>query len=58
MLIRIRGVGSYLKLDGKVVLWGHNLPTLVDIELTDLPIPGGAISHPAHPSPTPLRKYL
>ena len=57
MLIRIRGVGSYLKLDGKVVLWGHNLPTLVDIELTDLPIPGGAIAHPAQPSPTPLRKY-
>ena len=57
MLIRIRGVGSYPKLGGKVVLWGQNLPTLVDIELTDLTIPGGAIAHPAHPSPTPLRKY-
>ena len=50
----LRGVGSYLKLGGQVVMWGHNLPPLVDVGLTDLPKPWWAISHSAHPSPTPL----
>ena len=31
-----------------------NLPPLVDIVLTDLPKPGWAIAHLAHPSPTSL----
>ena len=49
-----RGVRSYLNLGGQVILSGHNLPPLVKIGLTNLPIPGWAIAHPAHPSPTPL----
>ena len=36
---------------------GDNLPPLVDIGLTDLPKPGWAIAHSAHPSPTLLPKY-
>ena len=50
----IRGVGSYLKLGGQVVLWGDNLPSLVGLGLTDLLKPEWAIAYPAHPSPTPL----
>ena len=55
-----RGIGSYRKLGGQVVMWraGHNLPPLVDIGLSDLPKPGWAIVHPAHPSPTPLSHVL
>ena len=44
------GVGSYLKLGGQVVMWGHNLPPLVKIGFTDLPKPW----YPTHPSPPPL----
>ena len=50
-------VGSYLKLVGQVVMWGHNLPPLVEIRLiglTDLPKSAWAIVHPARPSPTSL----
>jgi hypothetical protein len=45
-------VGSYLKLGGQLVLWGHNLPPLVEIGLTDLLKAWWAIAHPAHPSST------
>ena len=45
-------VGSYLKLDGQVVMREHNLPPLVEIGSTDLPKPGWAVARPAHPSPT------
>ena len=38
-----RGVGSYLKLGGQLVMWGYNLPPLVHIGLTDLLKPGWAI---------------
>ena len=30
-----RDIGSYLKLGGHVVMWGHDLPPLVEIELID-----------------------
>ena len=33
------------------------MPPLVEIELTDLPKPGWAITHPANPSPTSLQYY-
>ena len=46
---QFRGVTSYLKLGGRVVTCGHNLPPLVDIGLTDLPKPGWAMAHSAHP---------
>ena len=49
-----KGVGSYLKLGGQAVMWGAQSAPLVEIELTDLPKPGCAITHFAHPSPTPL----
>ena len=39
---------------GKQYYGGHNLPPLADIGSTDLPKPGWAIAHSAHPSPTPL----
>ena len=43
----ISDIGSYLKIGGQVVIWGHNLPPLVEIELTDLTTPGWAIAPPA-----------
>ena len=49
MSYRISDVGSYTKLGGQVVMWGHNLPPLVEIGLNDLPKPGWAIAHPSHP---------
>ena len=50
-LLKFSDVGSYLKLGGQVEMWGHNLPNLDEIGLTDLPKLGWAI---AHPSPTSL----
>ena len=49
-------VGTYLKLGGQVVMcvWGHYLPPLVEIGVTDLPKPGWATAHPAHQSTTSL----
>jgi hypothetical protein len=44
--------GSYLKLDGQVVMWEHNLPLLVEIGSTDLPKPEWAVARAAHPSST------
>ena len=35
-LLHSSDVGSYLKFGGQVVMWGHNLPPLVEIGLTDL----------------------
>ena len=49
-----RGVGSYIKLGGQVVMWGAQSAPLVDIGLTDLPKPGWVNAHSAHPSPMPL----
>ena len=49
-----RGVGSYLNLGGQLVMWGNNLPLLVDIGLTDLPKSGWLIARPIHLSPTSL----
>ena len=49
-----RGVGSYLKLGGQLVMWGYNLPPLVDLGLTDLPKSGWLIAHPIHLSPASL----
>ena len=46
-----RGVGSYLKLGGQLVMWGYNLPPLVDLGLTDLPKSRGAM---VPPDPTGL----
>jgi hypothetical protein len=44
-----------MKLGRQEVTWeGHNLHPLVDIGLTDLPKPGWAIAHSAHPFHTPL----
>ena len=50
-----RGVGSYLKLGGQVVIWGAKSAHMVKIGLTDLQKPGWAIAHPAHLSLTPLK---
>ena len=50
-----RDVGSYLKVDGQVVICGgHNLPPLDELGLTDLPKPGWTMAHYVHPSPTSL----
>ena len=49
-----RGVGSYLKLGGHLVMWEYNLSSLVDLGLTDLPKPGWLIARPIHLSPTSL----
>ena len=38
-----------------LVIWGHNFPPLVEIEINNLPEVRVAIAHPAHPSsPTSL----
>ena len=46
-------VESYLKMGGQLVMWWY-MPLVVGIVLEDLPNPGLAIAHPAHPSPTSL----
>ena len=48
-LILAVGVGSYPKLGRQVVMWGHNLPLLVDIGLTDLPKPRWVNNCPLFP---------
>ena len=55
IVVHTLGVGSYLKLGGQLVMWGHNLPPLFKIGLTDLPKHEWA--HPAPPVPTALN-YL
>ena len=50
-----RGVGSYLNLGGQLVMWGNNLPLLVDLGLTDLPKPGWLIARSIHVPPTSLK---
>ena len=52
--VRFRDVGSYQKLGGQVVMWGHNLPPLVNKGLRDLQKPARAIVLTTHPSPTSL----
>ena len=37
-----------------VVMWGHNLPSLLEIGLTDVPKSGGAMAPPAPPGTTGL----
>ena len=57
-LLHSSDVGSYLKFGGQVVMWGHNLPPLVEIGLTDLPKRGWAIAHPVQPFSTFLIPYM
>ena len=56
--ISYRGVGRYLKLGGKAVIWGAQSVLYIEIGLTDLPKPGWAIAHSAQPSPTPLSLFF
>ena len=55
--LSVRGVGSYLKLGGQVVMWGAQSVPSGKVGLTDLPKPGWEIAQSAHPSPTPLLSY-
>ena len=49
------GPSEGLKIRGVPVLFGgHNLPPLVEIELTDLTKYGGDMTNPALPETTPL----
>ena len=49
-----RAVGRSENLGVPVVMWGHNLPPLVEIGLTDVPKSGGAMASPAPPGTTGL----
>ena len=52
---KLRAVGRSDNPGGPVVMWGHNLPSLVEIGLTDLPKSGGAMAPPAPPGTTSLK---
>ena len=53
-----RGVGSYIKLCGQVVIWGTQSTPQVAIGLTDLPKSGLTIANSTHPSLKPLNLLL